>query len=319
MTPPVNSLTVALLLSTIAPLSAQNLESNTQPPVSSLKSAAPQHPDAARFRHGTPLPGTYEVPDLKHVECTIKEQANAIRTQNPVSLAELDHQKLDVESVVDLDVLRQPSPYRNKVILNVKRPYQIETDGLNQALREISAIYRQAGSPPTETGCNTIGISVSQRIRMEPSTALEIVEFEISANPGCACEIVKAAITATATTPQEAAAIVETAILAAPDSIRIVSQCAIATMPESLAAVQTLLTAMAPHSAALGNPAETATASNSNTATNTATATNSDSARQSPPANARQPLPNPLDPPSAEAPHPPRSFTPPVASSTITG
>ncbi|MGD7653635.1 MAG: hypothetical protein ACQCXQ_10500, partial [Verrucomicrobiales bacterium] len=101
--------------------------------------------------------------------------------------------------------------------------------------------------------------------------------------------------------------------------IRIVSQCAIATMPESLAAVQTLLTAMAPHSAALGNPAETATASNSNTATNTATATNSDSARQSPPANARQPLPNPLDPPSAEAPHPPRSFTPPVASSTITG
>ncbi len=155
----------------------------------------------------------------------------------------------NLDSVVDLGVLRNPSHYR-KIAASGKAPkrYEIVENSLQKGLEGISAIYREAGKADKSTRCSTVSLSVGQRIQLDPSSALEIVDSEVSANPACACEIVKASIAATDADVAMVVLIVQTSINAAPEHMRIISQCAIAAMPESISQVQALLAGIDPNS-----------------------------------------------------------------------
>ena len=163
-----------------------------------------------------------------------------------------------MDAVVDLDLLRNPSPYRKVLVSAHTKPYVVDGDSLQTGLAQISAVYRESGKPEKTSDCLAISLSVEQRVKLDPSKVLEIVDAEVSANPGCSCEIVKTAIKASEADVNQVVAIVEAAIHASPESMRIVSQCAIAAMPDSVAAVQALLTKLDPNAGETGYSAKSA-------------------------------------------------------------
>ncbi len=232
MKPTVSPHMVALLiLGTIAPLSAQNLVSTTRSQEIGIKAAQP---------------GSFEVPAIEKAQGELPAANPVYAAQDSLNLEMQASSRRSVESVVDLDVLRSPSPYRK--VASGTQPYEIEADSLQNGLARISAVYRAAGKSASSSDCPAISLSVEQRIQLDVSKLLEIVEAEIGANPACACEIVKMAIKASDADVAKVVSIVETAIIAAPDSMRIISQCAIASLPESIAAVQALLAELDPNS-----------------------------------------------------------------------
>jgi hypothetical protein len=170
---------------------------------------------------------------------TAQAESTVLGEQNPRTLDTRLGQNRGVESVIDLAVLEKPSPYRSIAMGRPANPADIPADGVKQDLALISAVYREAGKP--DGNCLSVPLSVVQRVKLDASKLLEIVETEVKANPACSCEIVKAAIKASDADSESVVSIVETSILAAPEMMRIVSQCAIAVMPESLAGVQSLL------------------------------------------------------------------------------
>ena len=197
-----------------------------------------------------------------------------------------------VESVVDLDVLCRPSPYRK--VASGTQPYEIEENSPQNGLVRMSAVYRESAKSTSSADCPAISLSVEQRIQLDASKLLEIVESEIAANPACACEIVKKAIRASDADVTQVVSIVRTAIHAAPDSMRNISQCAIASMPESIIAVQALLAELDPRSGdSAGNSSKSAKDS-------------AKGAKDQVASIVAPPIPNPLDLP----PFPP--FVPPV-------
>ena len=101
--------------------------------------------------------------------------------------------------------------------------------------------------PAAGGDCLELAVSVKHSVAAKPSSVLQIVEKEITANPDCACEVVKAAIQGSSADAKLVASIVETAATAAPDKMRLVSQCAVAVAPESLGDVQAVMNRIDPN------------------------------------------------------------------------
>lgn len=246
---------VALLaLGTIAPLSAQNLVSTLRSSEISNKADGLDGNSEQRFTAGDALPGKYEVPATAKAQGNLSDGKAVYAAQDALTLEPQASSPQKVESVVDLNVLNSPSPYRKVAVSAGAKSYQVSPDSLQNGLALISAVYRESGKSEKGADCFAVALSVEQRIKLDVSKVLEVVESEVGANPTCACEIVKTAIKASDADVSQVVAIVETSITAAPDSMRIVSQCAIAAMPESVAAVQALLAKLDPNSGNAGAP-----------------------------------------------------------------
>ena len=234
---------VALIaLGMIAPLSAQNFTGSS---------------DQSDFR-ALAFPGTFELPAIERAQGKLSDERAVIAAQDPVTLEARENQPREVDSVVNLDMLRKPSAYRKIQVRSKGRPYEIDENGFQNGLARISAAYRESGKVEKSSDCQTVALSVEQQIKLDRSQVLEIVEREVGANSGCACEVVKSAITASEASIDEVVAIVETAILVSPESMRIVSQCAIATMPDAIASVQALLARLDPNAGDSGYSSKSA-------------------------------------------------------------
>ena len=281
MKTPVFPYTVAFfVLGLIAPLSAQNLVSSHS-----------QATVLASFSSGT-----YEVPAVEKAEGVPSEDQPVFTSQDSSTLDDKAGSTRDVDSVVDLDVLRNPSPYRKMAVSARSMPSETATDGLQTDLALISAVYRESGKTDASSDCSAIALAVEQRIKLDPAKVLEIVELEVGANTGCACEIVKTAIKTSEADASQVVAIVEAAIHAAPESMRIVSQCAIAAMPESIVGVQALLARLDPNAGETGYSSKSAkSGKDAKVVTIAAPA-----------------LPNPLDRPYPPVMPPPPIIPPPV-------
>ncbi len=248
-TPVFPHMVALLVIGTVTPLFAQN-------PVSTLRSFESNHRSDvlsgladSSFPASSGLTGRFEVPATEKVQGDLPDSRPVYAAQDALTLAPLPSASRNVESVVDLNVLRNPSPYRKLAVsANAPMPYEIAENSLQNGLERISAVYRETGKPEKSADCSTISLSVEQRIRLDVSKALEVVESEVRANSACACEIVKAAISATDADVAMVVSIVETSITAAPEHMRIISQCAIASMPESVNEVQALLAKIDPNS-----------------------------------------------------------------------
>lgn len=248
-TPVFPHMVALLVLGAVTPLLAQN-------PVGTLRSLdiSDRSDDLAgsadpRFSPASALTGRFEVPTTEKAPADLPEAQPVYAAQDALTLKPRPSASRNVEAVVDLGVLRNPSPYR-KLAVSAKapKPYEIAEDSLQKGLENISAVYREAGRTEKSSNCSSVSLSVEQRIKLDPSKALEIVESEVSANPACACEVVKASITATEADVSMVVSIVQTSINAAPEHMRIISQCAIAAMPESINRVQALLAKIDPNS-----------------------------------------------------------------------
>jgi len=306
MKKPVSPHTAAfLILCTMAPLSAQNLASiDRASDFRPLKIEDLEGSDGSRFSEKDPLPGKYAVPAVRKAAAQTPDAGEIYVSQDAHTLAGTGSTPKNVEAVVDLDVLRQPSSYR-KVYVSTGaakgQPYNVSDTALEDGLAQISAVYRQAGkSSEASSDCPAIGLSVEKRIKMDAAKVLEVVEFEVAANPSCACEVVKAAIRTTSADVSQVVSIAETAINASPESMRMISQCAIAEMPDSLAAVQAMLARLDPNAGDTGSSAKSAKSSKS--------------AKESKAVIVDKPeLPNPLDRPPPFPPLlPPPVYPPPV-------
>lgn len=238
-----------LVLGTVTPLLAQN--SVSTPRSFEIDSKADNLDGSAdtSYISSSTLIGRFEVPVTEKAQGSLKTSKPVYASQDALTLNPRLSGSQNVESVVDLNVLRNPSPYR-KIAVSTSglKPYEVSTNSLQSGLARISAIYRETGKREKTSDCQTVSLSAEQRIKIDTSRVLEIVESEIGANPSCACEIVKSAITATDADVKMVVAIVETSINAAPESMRIISQCAIASRPESINAVQALLAKIDPNS-----------------------------------------------------------------------
>ena len=229
-------------LGMIAPLSAQNFTGTA---------------DQAEFS-ALAFPGTFDVPAIERAKGEFSDEQAVIAAQDPTTLEAREDLSREVDSVVDLDMLRKPSAHRKIQVRSKGQPYEIDNEGFQNGLARISAAYRESGKVEKSSDCQTVALSVEQQIRLDRSQVLEIVEREVGANSGCACEVVKAAINASEASVDEVVAIVETAILVSPESMRIVSQCAIAAMPDAIAAVQALLTRLDPNAGDSGYSSKSA-------------------------------------------------------------
>lgn len=293
MKKPVFPHTVAFLaLCSIAPLAAQNFTDSV--------SATSPGEDARRFGPVACLPGSYDVPSLERAKAQLPDDRPVFSAQDVATLEEKESSSRNVDSVVDLSVLRDPSPFRRMAVSTKGQPYEMETDSLQSGLALISAVYREVGKSEQTSDCSSLALSVQQRVKLDPSKVLEVVEMEVASNPGCACEVVKTAIKSSEADVELVVNIVDTAIQASPESMRIVSQCAIAAMPESIAAVQALLTRIDPNAGETGYSAKSSKSAKSAKGAKVA-------------AVVAPPLPNPLDLPPVGPPLPPPPvFPPPV-------
>ncbi len=235
-----------MALSLLGNLSAQDLTSAHRPPEASNKLENSDSSQDRGFSIESPGARVDEVPTLKKVR--------GDSSQKPVfaaqSLATLDSQlptRRNLESVVDLDLLRAPSPSRKIMVSASGGDSGISSDVMKNGLAMISAVYRESGKPEKTADCSTVSLSVEERIKLDTSKLLEIVGSEVAANPTCVCEIVKSAIKASDVDVAGVVSIVEVTINEAPESMRIAAQCAIAAMPESIDGVQALLTKLDPN------------------------------------------------------------------------
>ena len=218
--------TTSVFLSLLTPLVAQNCTEN-------LASSPEGRRDAAASTGTSLTPG--ELPTTDKAQGSPSEGPAVYTAQDSMTLESRLQKKRPVDAVVDLAVLSKPSPFRQVAAGSSGVP----TEGVKNDLALISAVYRESGKP--ESNCVSISLSLEQRIKLDDSKLLEMVETEVKANPACSCEIIKTAITTSDADVQKVVSIVESAIIAAPEMMRIISQCAIATVPESLAGVQSVL------------------------------------------------------------------------------
>jgi hypothetical protein len=289
MKPTVNRHTVAIaILGLISPLAAQNLESSLATP----EGASPAVVGA--YAHG----GNF-LPVPVKAEGLVADDQKVISPQDSLTLAEAGSTRRDVDSVVDLGVLRQPSAYRS-VAAGARAPYEVDADSLQKGLAAVTAVYRETEKT---SDCLQVSLSVEQRVKLDTSKVLEIVETEVTTNPGCSCETVKTAIKASEPDVEQTVAIVETAIHASPESMRIISQCAIAANPDAIAAIQELLARLDPNAGEAGDSAKSAKSAKD------------DSKGAKVASIVMPPLPNPLDLPPAGPPiTPPPIIPPPVTA-----
>jgi hypothetical protein len=237
-----------LILGSISPLAAQNL--------SSIRILQEKR---ARISETATLPGSYDVPPLQRVRGEVSEKPPIFTEQDLPTLETKPKTARSIHRADGFDVLGNPTTQRRMVAATHGRQrYEVAADSLQSGLSLVSSLYREIGKTEEPAGCDKVSLSISQRVKMEPSRLLEIVEREVSANPGCVCEIVKAAINAGEHDGDRVISIVEAAIQASPESMRIISQCAIAAAPDSVSDVQALLARLDPNSGETGQSAKSA-------------------------------------------------------------
>jgi hypothetical protein len=246
---PMRTLSLIATLSAIGPLSqlsAQNLTgANRLPEVGNKWSNNDPGQDRG-FVADSSVTSLIEVPALRKVCGEAVQQNPVFVAQN---FANLDSQLANprhLETVIDLNLLREPSPFV-KIPVSASGGAGVSDDVMKKGLAKISAVYRENGKTEQAADCSSISLSVEQRIKLDTSKLLEIVETEVAANPSCVCEVVKAAIKASDADVVTVVSIVEVAIAQAPESMRIAAQCAIAAVPESIDGVQALLTKLDPN------------------------------------------------------------------------
>ncbi len=301
-TPVSPHMVVLVFLSAIAPLSAQNLEGTPSPSDLNKPDAA----ETSRFKEISSLPDKYEVPEIEKAQGSISSGHPVFAAQDVRTLDSSDTRKQQVDSVIDLDVLRNPSPYRKVAVSAGTQPYEVSAGSLETGLALISAVYRESGKRESASDCSKVALSVEQRVKLDITKVLEVVESEVSANSSCSCEVVKTAIRASEADVALVVSIVETAITASPENMRMISQCAIATMPESVAEVQALLARLDPNS----GDADVYSSKSSKDSKDAQDSKDSKTAAIYAP-----PTPNPLDlPPS----YPPITPTPPIFPPPVT-
>jgi hypothetical protein len=230
---------VALVLSTIASLSAQNSANTTRSPEFSENAELIAPKSQRSFTEGSSLLSPSVIQAVASARRALAEGKPAYSTQ--------DTSPQDDGPAVDLKVVRNASSFRKVAVGTGAQTYEIEANSLESGLAQMAAVHRESAKRTEAADCKAVALSVEQRIMLDVSKVLEIVESEVGANPSCACEIVKMAITASNADVAKVVSIVETAIIAAPDSMRIISQCAIATAPDSIAQVQALLAELDPN------------------------------------------------------------------------
>jgi hypothetical protein len=242
-----------LLLGTVTPLLAQRSVSIPRPSDNSNRSDDLSRSAGAGLGPAFEPTGRFEVPATPKAQGFLLDSPPVYAMQDARTLEPRVAAPRNLDAVVDLGVLRNPSHYR-RIVASGKapKPYEIVENSLQKVLERISAVYREAAKPEQSTRCSTVALSVGQRIQLDPSDALGIVQSEVSANPACACEIVKTSIAATDADVPMVVSIVQTAINAAPEHMRIISQCAIAAMPESISQIQALLAGIDPNSGDAG-------------------------------------------------------------------
>lgn len=242
------------LLSVMAPLHAQNFAESlaaANAHRAEVMADGSSGSSEKRFSETSALPNRYEVPAVEKTEGNLSEAKPVFASQDATLGLQASIAK-NVDSVVDLDVLRNPSPYSKVLVSTAAQPDEIADKEMQARLAVISATYRELGKSEKSADCPNVALSVEQRIKMDTAKVLEVVESEVGANNACACEIVKTAIKTSEAEVDQVVAIVEAAINAAPEQMRIVSQCAIATMPESITKVQALLAKLDPNSGDAG-------------------------------------------------------------------
>jgi len=170
-----------LVLGTIAPLSAQNLVSSPRTPEISNKADDLDGNAEQRFGDATVLLGKYEVPALVKAKGNLPDGKPVYSAQDSLTLNARTSSQQSVESVVDLNVLRNPSPYRKVAVSTQAQPYKIAADSLQNGLALISAVYRESGksekariASPSPSQWNNgssstcLGCSKSSNPRLEP-------------------------------------------------------------------------------------------------------------------------------------------------------
>ncbi len=203
--------------------------------------------DSSSFAGNKHLSWLIHIPEVQKSQAELTEPTPVFMKQDAHTLSVSQGAKRNIENVLDLSVLRDVSAYRQADLIKIKVS-DIQATGVQSGLAQLAAAYREPGQASDTADCPSVVISVEQRIKLDPSTVLEIVESEISANPNCACEIVKIAITASGADVSLVGDITEVAITSAPQSMRMISQCAIAAKPEALTAVQAILAKLDPNS-----------------------------------------------------------------------
>jgi len=301
-TPKIHQAAALLLLGSIAPLSAQNFSDAPRAvEVRPLNVADLEGRDAQRF-NGASLPGTFEVPATK-AAAQLNHNGDVYMTQDAATLAANRSANVDAEGVVDLSTLRDPSPFRKVAVAAGTSSSEAAAKGLPMGLALLAATYREPGQK-SEQDCPGLGLSVQQRVKLDPNKILEIVETELAANQSCACEVVKAALAASGADAELTARVVEVAATTVPESLRLISQCAIAQVPDSLAAVQAVMARLDPGSG------ESGYSSKSSKSAKSAKAASEELAPKDPPAFRIDPLSlPPIGPPILP---PPPFYPPPV-------
>lgn len=240
------SLAFSLLLFGACTASAQTIAM----PVTVTDSAKPESlgvTESSSFASHKQLSGMIHLPEVDKTEADIPESKPVFAKQDAITLAMRQGSKRNIENLLDLSVLREVSPYRQADRIKIKVS-DVQASGIQSGLAELTAAYREPGQSSESADCPSVATSVEQRIKLDPSLVLEIVDSEISANPNCACEIVKTAIEASGADVSLVGYITETAITSAPQSMRMITQCAIAAKPEALSAVQAILAKLDPNS-----------------------------------------------------------------------
>ncbi|MDE0836541.1 MAG: hypothetical protein OSA84_09345 [Akkermansiaceae bacterium] len=176
------------------------------------------------------LSGTFQLPVIQKSKADLSETAPVFVSQDALTLSPHHRSEPNVESVLDLSFIQETSAYRTADRIKLKVSDE-QASGIQAGLTQISAAYQQPAQATNSADCPSVTMSVEQRIKIDPSRVLEIVESEVAANPNCACEIVKISINASGADESLVADITEVAITSAPESIWMISQCAIVTPP----------------------------------------------------------------------------------------
>jgi len=241
------SLAALLTLLSAVTASAQLIEAPSAIVSNRAKALSIESGVAASFAADRFLSGTYQIPTVRKSEADLSETAPVFIRQDALTLDQRHGAPRKVENVIDLSVLQETSAYRAADRIKLKVSDE-QASGIQSGLAQLSAAYQKPGQSSDSADCESVGLSVEQRVKIDSSRVLEIVESEIAANPNCACEIVKIAIKASDANESLVADIVEVAITAAPESMRMIAQCAIAAMPDALAAVQAVVARFDPNS-----------------------------------------------------------------------
>lgn len=287
-----------LFFGSMFPVSAQSFSDTTRHnDVRSLDVSNLEGRDVRRFQ-GVSLPVAYEVPAMKASAYLQEDGKEVFVSQDAATLGTAKSSQSNVETVVDLSTLREPSAFRKAAVSAGTSSVESAATNLTGGLALLAATYRTPGEK-SDTDCPGLGLSIQQRVKMDPSRVLEIVESEVAANKSCSCEIVKAALNAVGADVELTAQIVEVASTAAPESMRLISQCAIAAVPEALTAVQSVLARLDP-------------GSGESYSSKSSKSSKSGKEIIAPPRPPKAEDGNPLDLPPLGPPLPPAPFNPPV-------